>query len=179
MAGVILLAGGAQSGEAELKWQVLQVAKGLKGINGWLIKILRIDISKSQQKQLDKIKKSKKDWFRQQIIVKINAKWMREFLIYDPARDLPKIAVPVLAITGSKDIQVDPDDLKRMANLVQASFEHHLIPGMTHILRIEKGEATLSKYKEQAKKPTEQKVLDLILRWLERQINFKKPMTIK
>jgi hypothetical protein len=72
VAGIILIAGAAQSGEAVLKWQVIQVANGLKGINGWLIKILHIDVSKAQQKQIDKIKQSKKDWYRQQLLVKIN-----------------------------------------------------------------------------------------------------------
>ncbi|MGA9695198.1 MAG: alpha/beta fold hydrolase, partial [Dehalococcoidales bacterium] len=63
VAGIILLAGGAQSGEAILKWQAIQIAKGLKGINGWFIKILHIDISKAQQKQIDRIKKSNQDYF--------------------------------------------------------------------------------------------------------------------
>jgi len=104
VAGIILLAGGAQSGEAILKWQAIQIAKGLKGINGWFIKILHIDISKAQQKQIDRIKKSKQDYFRSQLVAKINAKWFREFMDYNPAEDLQRITVPVLAINGSKDI---------------------------------------------------------------------------
>jgi alpha/beta superfamily hydrolase len=77
VAGVILIAGSAQSGEDVLKWQAVKVASGLKGINAWLIKTLHIDVSKAQQKQMDKIKQSKKDSLRQQLIVKINAKWLR------------------------------------------------------------------------------------------------------
>jgi pimeloyl-ACP methyl ester carboxylesterase len=129
VAGIILLSGAAQSGEAVLKWQALQIAKGLKGINGWIIKTFHIDVSKAQQKQIDNIKRSKKPWFRQQLLVKINAIWLREFMAYDPVEDLPRITVPVLAITGSKDIQVDPADLNRMAHLVKTPFEHHLIQG--------------------------------------------------
>ena len=64
--------------------------------------MLRIDIAKAQQKVLDRIKRSPKDWFQQQLFVKINAKWFREFMAYDPAGDLPRITVPVLAITGSR-----------------------------------------------------------------------------
>jgi uncharacterized protein len=173
VAGIILLSGAAQSGEAVLKWQVVQIARGLKGINGWLIKILRIDVRKVQQKQIDKIKRSKKDWYRQQLLVKTNAKWLREFMAYNPAEDLPRITVPVLAITGSKDIQVDPADLERMTHLVKAPFEHHLIEGMTHLLRIEEGDATISNYKEEIKKPTEFKVLEIVLRWLEKQIDLR------
>ena len=50
--------------------------------------MLRIDIAKAQQKVLDRIKRSPKDWFQQQLFVKINAKWFREFMAYDPAGDL-------------------------------------------------------------------------------------------
>jgi pimeloyl-ACP methyl ester carboxylesterase len=171
VAGIILIAGAAQSGEAVLKWQVIQVANGLKGINGWLIKILHIDVSKAQQKQIDKIKQSKKDWYRQQLLVKINDKWLREFMIYNPAEDLPLITVPVLAITGSKDIQVDPADLDKMAHLVKAPFEAHRIQDMTHMLRIEKDDASISKYKEEIRKPIEPQLLEIVLRWIENRIN--------
>ena len=173
VAGIILLAGGAQSGEAILKWQAIQIAKGLKGINGWLIKILRIDISKAQQKQIDKIKKSKQDYFRSQLVAKINAKWFREFMDYNPAEDLQRITVPVLAINGSKDIQIDSSDLDRMANLIKAPFEPHLIPNMTHLLRIEEGDAAISKYKKELKKPLEPMVLEIVLQWMQRRIDLR------
>lgn len=165
-AGIILLAGGAQSGEAVLKWQALQVAKGLKGLNGWIIRAFRINVSKAQQKQLDKIKRSKKDVYRQNLVAKINAKWLREFMAYDPTEDLERIAVPVLAITGSKDIQVDPADLERMAKLVKSPFEYHVIPDMTHMLRIERGEPSISKYKDEIKAPVEPELLEIVHNWL-------------
>ena len=108
VAGVILLAGGARLGEEELKWQAAQVARSLTGVNRWLVKILRIDVAKAQQKQIDKIRRSGRDWYRTQLVAKVNARWMREFLAYDPAEDLATIKAPILAITGAKDIQVDP-----------------------------------------------------------------------
>jgi pimeloyl-ACP methyl ester carboxylesterase len=173
VAGIILLAGGAQSGEAILKWQAIQIAKGLKGINGWFIKILHIDISKAQQKQIDRIKKSKQDYFRSQLVAKINAKWFREFMDYNPAEDLQRITVPVLAINGSKDIQIDSSDLDRMANLIKAPFEPHLIPNMTHLLRIEEGDAAISKYKKELKKPLEPMVLEIVLKWIQSRVDLR------
>ena len=170
VAGVILLAGAAQRGEDTLKQQPQQLSKSLKGFQRWLIKILRIDITKTQQKQLSKIQHSSKDWYRVRLIAKINAKWMREFMAYNPADDLPKIKVPILAITGSKDIQVDPKDLKRMSELVSTNFEYHEVLNVSHILRIEEGEPTISTYKKQARQPTDTRVLQLILEWLQRQI---------
>ena len=168
VAGVILLAGAAQKGEDILVWQAQQVAKDLKGFNRWLVKLLRIDIAKAQKKQLDKIKSSTKDWYRIQLIARINAKWMREFLEYNPADDFPKIKVPILAITGSKDIQVDPEDLKKMAELVSTDFEYHKLPDVTHILRIEKGPPSISTYKEQANRPMDSGILTIIWDWLKK-----------
>jgi alpha-beta hydrolase superfamily lysophospholipase len=170
VAGVILLSGSAQSGEAVLKWQAKQVAKGLKGINGWLIRKLHIDVAKAQQKQIDKIKQSNKDWYRQQLVAKVNAKWLREFMAYDPSEDFPRITVPVLAITGSKDVQVNPADLERMASLVNAPIEQHLIPGMTHLLRVVDGDAGISDYTEEIKEPIEPQVLEIVLHWLKNRI---------
>lgn len=170
IAGIILLAGAAQTGEAILKWQAQQIVEGLKGFNGWIIRTFHIDVAKAQQKQIDKIKKSKKDWYRQQLIAKINAKWFREFMTYDPAEDLSKITVPALAITGSKDIQVDPADLERMVNLVKAPFEYHVIPNMTHTLRIQEGEARISNYREEVKEPVTSQLLEMIVHWLQNRI---------
>lgn len=169
-AGIILLAGAAQSGEAILKWQALEVAKGLKGFTGWIIKVLRIDIAKAQQKQLSKIKQSNKDWIRVQLIAKLNAKWFREFLAYDPSEDFSRITVPVLAITGSKDIQVNPNDLQQMADLVKTPFEAHLIQNITHMLRVQEGDASISKYREEVSRPVEQQVLELVLQWIRKRV---------
>ena len=49
--------------------------------------------------------------------------------------------VPVLAITGDRDLQVDPDDLDRMRDLVKGPFEALRLPGVTHLLRTEGVEA--------------------------------------
>jgi len=170
-AGIILLAGGAQSGEAVLKWQALEIAKGLKGLNGWIIRFFHIDVSAAQQKALDKIKASKKDCYRASNFRKINAKWLKEFMAYDPSVDFPLINVPVLAITGSKDIQVDPNDLKRMRELVKAPFEGRLIENMTHMLRLEEGGADITKYKEEIKNPVEPQVLEITLSWIKKTLN--------
>lgn len=168
LAGIVLLAGAARSGEEILLWQAKQVVKGMRGFNKWLINLFHLDVLKTQHKQLEKIKNSTRDWYRVQLIAKLNAKWMREFLAYNPAEDLPKIQVPVLAITGSKDIQVNPDDLRQMSELVKSDFEQHLVPDLTHILRVELGEPTLSTYKEQVQHPVDERVLLIISDWLHR-----------
>jgi pimeloyl-ACP methyl ester carboxylesterase len=169
--GIILLAGGAHSGEEALKWQALKVVEGMKGFNKWLINLLHLDVAKSQQKQIDKIKKSTKDSYRIQLVSKLNAKWMREFLAYNPADDLVKISVPVLAITGSKDIQVNPDDLIEMKEMIKSPYEYHILPDMSHLLRTETGEASISNYKNMVKKPIDQRIPQIIFEWLSKQVS--------
>lgn len=170
VAGAVLLAGGARVGEQELRWQGRRVAETLTGFNAWLIGLLRIDPVKRQAKQLEKIKRSQKDSYRAQLVAKVNAKWMREFLAYDPREDLARIDVPVLAVTGEKDIQVDPHNLERMSELVPAPFEAHAVPDLTHLLRREEGPAGLATYRKQLKKPLDPRVPALVIDWLERHI---------
>ena len=95
---------------------------------------------------------------------------MREFFDNNPADDLPKIKVPILAITGSKDIQVNPDDLEIMAKIVKTDFESHKLQNVTHILREEKGLPSISTYKQQATKPMDSRILSIILDWLKKRI---------
>ncbi len=168
LAGLILLAGAGRSGEETLIWQAQRIAQSMRGFNRWVIDTLHIDVAKSQQKALDKIKRTKRDWVRVQLVQKVNARWMREFLAYDPAEDLSRIRVPVLAITGSKDIQVNPADLQLMAGLVKSSFEAHEVPDLTHLLRADPGEPNMGTYRTQSLRPMDQRVLELIKDWLER-----------
>jgi pimeloyl-ACP methyl ester carboxylesterase len=104
------------------------------------------------------------------LLAKVNAKWMREFLAYNPADDFPQITVPVLAITGSKDIQVDPDDLPAMKDIVTSPFEYHILPDVSHLLRLEKGEASISSYKKMVQQPLDNRIPEIILTWLDARI---------
>lgn len=173
VAGAILLAGSAKTGEETLLWQGEQIVGNLTGFSKWLVDHLHIDPLQKQQQALEKIKKSTKDTYRIQLIQRINAKWMRQFLAYDPERDLANIHVPVLAITGEKDIQVDPADLERMKELVKGSFEPHLVPDVTHLLRTDSGAPTLKTYKEQAQRPVDERVVKYIQAWLKDEIYGK------
>jgi pimeloyl-ACP methyl ester carboxylesterase len=168
LAGAVVLSGFARSGEDCLVWQALKVSEGMKGFTKWLIDLLHIDVLKAQRKALRKIKQSRKDTMRVQLVQRINAKWLREFLTYDPAEDLAHIRVPVLAITGSKDIQTPPEDLSTMERLV-ADIETHEVPDLTHILRKDAGEPSLATYREQVKRPVDASVLELVSGWLRRQ----------
>lgn len=171
IAGLILLAGWAKNSEELLLWQGEKVVSTMGGFNGWLIRTLHIDVRKAQTKQFVKLKRTKKDWYRQ-AFVKINAKWLREFLAYTPADDLVKIKVPVLAITGSKDIQVDPAEVAEIKKLVQGEFEGHVLPEVSHLLRTDTspGLPSTKNYPEQIKRPVDVRILQIVGAWLEKHI---------
>lgn len=169
-AGVVFLAGGPRSLEDEIVWQAKRVVSEMTGFNKWLINTFKIDVTASQRKQIEKIKKSKKDVMRLQLFVKTNAKWMRESLSYNPQKDLQNIKVPILAITGEKDIQVDAQGLKDMADIVKAPFEYHIIPNVSHILREEVDSKGLADYANQVKKPIDKRITSTILDWLKKRV---------
>lgn len=164
LAGVVLLAGAARNGKEVLRWQARQVAPLLpKPVQG-LMKALRQDFVRTQSKRLDRIERSTDDVIRIQF-VKLNAKWFREFMTFEPADALRQAAVPVLAVTGSKDIQVDPADIDVMAEVVSTPFTGHVVDDLTHLLRQEPGQPSLGNYKKQARRPIDQRVGQLITDW--------------
>lgn len=165
LAGVVLLAGAANNGKDVLRWQARQVAPTLPKPVKLLMKLLRQDLVRSQTKRLEQIESSTKDVIRIQF-VKLNAKWFREFMSFDPTNALQRAAVPVLAITGTKDIQVDPADVALMEQAVPTSFSGHLVKDVTHLLRKEPGPASVRTYKKQARQPLDQRVIELLNEWV-------------
>jgi len=74
----------------------------------------------------------------------------------------------VLALTGALDVQVDPDDLERIARLVdQAPVETHRIPQVNHVLRHSAGSGAPSEYERQVKsgRPLDPRVLHTVTAW--------------
>ncbi len=164
---IALLAGSARSGEAVLEWQGKAVLQHLPGFQRRLLRILRIDPAKTQRKLFARIRSSEKEVMRMQLVVKVNAKWMREFIDYNPADDFPHIKIPILALTGSNDIQVDPGDVEAMKEYALAApFEGHIVPEVSHILR--RGSPGTSDYKRQARERLDSEVVSTLVRWLER-----------
>ena len=76
--------------------------------------------------------------------------------------------MPVLAVTGEKDLQVDPADLPRIARLVRGPVETHEVPDVSHILRAQPGIPTLRSYKKDATRPVDPRVLDHVTGWARR-----------
>lgn len=174
VSGLILLAGAASSNlellplQTERAYAEMNQAKGLKG---WVVRKLRVTekARKQNQKFFAKITASQKAVMRVRG-VRMNAKWLRETIHYNVCDYLQEVTCPVLAVTGEKDIQVPPEDAKRIAELVQGEAEWQIIPNMNHILRPFEGYHTMlgimKEYKALAAQPICPELLDTIEKWL-------------
>ena len=70
----------------------------------------------------------------------LNSPWFRDFVRYDPAPTLSKLACPVLAINGEKDLQVPPDQnlpaiRKALETAGNKHFEVTELPGLNHLFQ--------------------------------------------
>ncbi|MET0764597.1 MAG: alpha/beta fold hydrolase [Blastococcus sp.] len=168
-AGVVLLSAAATPGDAVLRWQVATLAPTLPAPVRGLLRLTRTDLVAKVSKNHDKLRRTTTDVARMGL-VKINAKWFREYLDYDPRPDLARLDVPVLAITGSKDLQVNPDDLAAIAGLVRAPVQAWCAPDVSHLLRTQPGPPSLRAYKKEVRRPVDPTVLDRVTGWLTDQL---------
>jgi pimeloyl-ACP methyl ester carboxylesterase len=165
LAGVALLAGSAHSGRDVLTWQARQIAPTLPTPARWLMRLFRQDLERTQAKRLARLAATTDDVVRIQF-VKVNAKWFREFMSFEPAEALRRAELPVLAITGSKDLQVDPADVAAMERIVPGPFTGHVVDDVTHLLRAEAGPPSIRTYRKQARRPVDGRVMALVTDWV-------------
>ncbi|WP_394233299.1 alpha/beta hydrolase family protein [Niallia oryzisoli] len=173
-AGLMLLAGAADSSKALLPKQFEMAMKEIKetrGFKGWLFKLLKV-AAKAQKQQdavMAKILNSTEDTLKIKG-TKINAKWMREQYDYDVCEYLQKVTCPTLAITGDKDIQVPPDHAEKIAGMVKGESEWHIIHDMNHILRKYTKEhkmlTLIKEYKTLFDQPIDTDLFDIMEKWL-------------
>ena len=166
-AGAVLLAYTIKTGEETLIWQAGEIGESVPRWVKGLLKVFGTSIEKQQSKALTKLKNTSKDVVRIQG-QKINAKWMREFLAYDPEPMLRMTTSPLLAITGSKDVQVDPADIDLIAKIAGDHATAMVINDVDHLLRTETAAVSNPKrYKEQVTKPIDDRVVGVLVSWLE------------
>jgi len=165
--GAVLLAYTASTGEETLIWQAGEIGETIPGWVKTMMKVFRTSIEKQQAKALTKLKDSSKDVVRLQG-QRVNAKWMREFLTYDPKPALAKTTAPLLAITGSKDVQVNPADIETIDAIAGDHVTAILVSDVDHILRTETAEFSNPKhYKKQIENPIDERVVEAIVTWLD------------
>jgi pimeloyl-ACP methyl ester carboxylesterase len=167
VAGAVLLSAGAQPGGQILTWQTEMIAARLPRLARAILRITRTDVIGTQRKRVARIEASQADVIRIQGI-RINARWFRDFLAYDPRPVLARITVPVMAITGGQDVQVPPEDVKAIGRMVQGPFEGHVTGDLSHLLRPDPGSAGPRGYRRSVRQPVSPEVLTLITDWVTR-----------
>jgi fermentation-respiration switch protein FrsA (DUF1100 family) len=98
--------------------------------------------------------------------VRTNARWIRDFVAYDPAPALDRITVPVLAVTGGQDLQVPPEDVDTIGRLVKGPFEGHIVGDLSHLLRPDPDSVGPRGYRRAVRRPVSPEVLELITGWV-------------
>jgi len=73
-------------------------------------------------------------------VTALSTPWMRYFLAYDPAAALRKVTCPVLALNGSKDLQVPPKlNLPAIKKALEDGGNKHFeiveLPGLNHLFQ--------------------------------------------
>lgn len=169
VAGLVLLAGTARPGAEVLRWQAARLLPTLPAPVRALLRLTRTDLVAKVARNHEKIRATTNDigWIGGQ---RLNLRWFREFLAYDPRPDLGRVHAPVLAVTGAKDLQTDPADLALIASSAAGAVETHLLPDVTHILRRQPGPPSLRAYRREVRGPVDPSVTALVTDWLSRRV---------
>lgn len=167
LAGIGLLSGTARPGRDVLLWQTRAILPTLPAPVRLLLRLLRVDLAAKVAKNHAKLDRTTTDVARLGG-VKVNARWFREFLSHDPAEDLRQVAVPVLAVSGDKDLQSPKADLSRIAGIVGPLAEAHLVHDLTHTLRRQESAPSLRLYKRELQRPVDPEVVGLVVDWAAR-----------
>ena len=72
--------------------------------------------------------------------LRLTRSWFRYFLTHEPAETIERVTVPVLAISGEKDLQVPHEEnLREIEAALQrggnTSYEIHSFPGLNHFFQ--------------------------------------------
>ncbi|MFP4310538.1 MAG: alpha/beta hydrolase family protein [Nitriliruptoraceae bacterium] len=167
LAGLGILSGPAVTGEATLRWQAARILPTLPALVRFLVRVLRQTPERAQAKLFAKVRATDEVVLRVQGR-RLNAGWLRGFLDHDPSVELAQVRVPVFALTGDRDLQVDPDDLERMRAIVtEAPLVTHRPPQVNHVLRTTDGVGAPSEYRRQVRagQPLDPGVLDALTTW--------------
>lgn len=171
VSGLILLCPTIQPVEDTLMRQAHQFAKmvdqmpGARGVFTRLITRMRGGILKQQRSLIERTKAAEKDAF-QPIGQSVPTTLLRGLLAHDPLSWIKKVKVPVLAISGAKDIQCLPEDAALIGDLAQGPVESHCLRDLTHILRCDRAPASFDRYSDLMAKALDPRISQLCINWI-------------
>jgi uncharacterized protein len=175
LAGLGILAGPAVTGEATMRWQAAQIVPTLPVLVRGLLRLLRQTPERAQGKLFARVRATDEVVLRVQG-KQLNAGWLRGFLDHDPAAELARVGIPVFALTGDRDLQVDPDDLDRMRDIVvDVPLTIHRPAQINHVLRRTDGNGSPTEYRRQVRagQPLDPGVLDALTDWAGSQLTIR------
>jgi pimeloyl-ACP methyl ester carboxylesterase len=161
LTGVVLLSVACRSGADVMAWQSTRIARTLR----WPARLFADRVVRRQAEVRRQLATSTDDVLRLGR-TELPARWFREYMAYDPTSDLAAITCPVLAITGRDDVQVDPDDVALVGELVGGDVTGEIPASVNHLLRRHQGPPGLSGYRAQLRQPADPNLLDRIADWV-------------
>ncbi|MEH7076764.1 alpha/beta hydrolase [Neobacillus drentensis] len=179
LGGLILLSGAVERLSEALKRQRDLAKEDIihaKGFQGNLLRLLGAHnkVEKQAQKYIDKVMSSSKDVTKVNLI-KTNAKWMREHFLYNVREDLAKVTCPVLAITGARDYQANPEVLKDLPLYVKGDAQFHVVENMGHSCKYITKTSTIFSVKKdiiaESSLPIHPELEKLLKHWLQEHFN--------
>jgi pimeloyl-ACP methyl ester carboxylesterase len=166
--GAVLIACPTRRGQEILIWQAAQIVPTLPAASRALLRLLRIDPLKSQRKAFARLRSTTTDAIRIQG-KKVNARWLRQFMDYDPIPVFERIRVPLLVLVGEYDMQVPPEDAQTIGTLVHGACHQQVLAGISHILRADPESQGPRGYRKSLKEEVNAAVLNAVVAWLEEQ----------
>lgn len=156
----VLLAGAAQPGERVMTWQTRRIGETQPIPARWFRSLVERRQATDRRRLLASTTPTLR--LRRQTLP---AAWFRGYMAHDPGADLSTIDRPVLAITGRKDVQVDPADVAAIGQLVAGPFDADTPADLTHLLRCDDGPPGLRSYPAQLQRPPDQTIVDRVAIW--------------
>ncbi|TVX88246.1 alpha/beta hydrolase family protein [Paenibacillus agilis] len=173
--GLMLISGGVENLVHDTiprqTGQALEELEQAKGIKGFLIRLLKVKEKAKKQTAafIEKVLSSTTPTIRFKG-KKIGAKWFREHAALNISDYISQVACPIIAISGSNDIQAPPDHARKFAEAATGEAEWHVIPHMNHILRKYEKPHTmlglLKEYKSLFTTPIDAEFVKLLEQWL-------------
>jgi len=169
--GLILLCPTVQPVEDTLMLQsehVEELINEMPGVWGVFARIysrFKGGMNNSQRNLIELVKVTPRKTVRS-MGMKVPVVWLRELLAHNPKEWMRKVSVPVLTISGEKDIQCLPSDSNQISNMVQGPVQSYCLKDLTHILRTDSEPASFRRYEELMKKKIDSEIINLCLDWL-------------
>ncbi|MFN4001539.1 alpha/beta hydrolase [Microcella sp.] len=162
--GAVLLSPYARNGLEVLRWQSRALGDDLPAFVRVVLRLMRTDLERQSEKSRQRLLATTGDVERIGG-ARVNARWFREFMAYDPTVDLAVAPQPVLAIAGAFDLQSPPDDAARIAELRAAPTRTVTLSGVSHILRTQPL-PTVRTYRVDVRRPIDERIVPLIAQWI-------------